>query len=1222
MALDKNIAPYYDDFDEFKNYHQLLFRPGFSVQARELTQLQSILKNQIAKFGDHIFKQGSIVIPGNSRADLGVPYLKLESSYGNVPIVPEDWLDKVIIGATSGVKAIVKHVVAATATDPLTFYLAYTSGGVIDDVPNGKVVFDAGEDIYLFEDNAVLATVVSANATGLGSVAYINTGVYYVNGTFVTVDNQSTVISKYDSLPSCSVLLKITEEFITFEDDQSLLDPAQGSYNFAAPGADRLKISLTLTSLPLGETISDDYVEIMRYEDGVLLEHARTPKYSELEKSLARRTYDESGDYIVNGFTTSIREHKKISSNGGLDEDGDVDNYVVSVTAGKAYISGFEVDKIADANLIVPKARTASHVKTKRFNLRPTYGRYIYVTNVIGGPSVLTRQAITFYNDNDAGNGSATALGTARVLAMDYHLGDPSTNNAIYKLWITDVVMNSTLYTLDDAGGIRFTGGSATMAQVLTSPLSLGTHNVGNIITYNSTVRLATVAYWDAANGELYVYRHDHTKLTPKVGDQIANATTGATSVVQKKQSLFGSAQNTSLFVLPPEHVKSVRNASNVYSYTATMQKELTITTDASGDGFVTIASGVLRTPEAGTFIAFYDGGVVQSSLFTLNVAGNQLTLTGGPASKTVRIYATVDKASVAPRTKTLLTQQDTVSFSVLQTTATLTKPDGYRIVSVLIGSVDVTDRFYLDNGQTDYAYYRSSIVLVPGKTAPVGTLTVNYQYFQHSAGDFFFHDSYALNTDYENFVLTYTSQATGKEYNLRNCIDCRPSVNSSGTFGSGAIVGDMLISGEKFTTYIQYYVPRIDILAIYKTGEIKMLQGDPAENPDPPDVGFEALAVESYFVPAYTDDVLNIKTTRLAVQRYTMRDIAELSERIDRLEEFSTLSASENSLVNYSVVDAETGLTRFKTGYLVESFLTPLRIGDVYNAGFSAAFDKKSLIPAVEDMDCPVSLIPAQSSQYQITNGYISLPYTEVTLASQPLSSRITNLNPFLVIRWDGVLKCTPNRDSWIEVVDKPTIFINKQETVTITRWVESPGGPTVATDRIVAAGTTVMPATTPPYVRTITVPAPSSGGKIICTKLYELGMMDHETYQADQDFGALLAEKDPLVMKGYHRWAQIVVDWMSGEGVNMGVGKEWTRKWSTSWAYDIATPWAEEMAFLMGKRKESNKVGARLMKIGKFISRIVGKYDLMKKPNQLTGAGMILVFCLLKAVTVFSKK
>lgn len=63
MPINTNINPYYDDFDESKNYHQILFKPGFAVQARELTQLQTIIQDQIQKFGNHIFKHGSVVIP-------------------------------------------------------------------------------------------------------------------------------------------------------------------------------------------------------------------------------------------------------------------------------------------------------------------------------------------------------------------------------------------------------------------------------------------------------------------------------------------------------------------------------------------------------------------------------------------------------------------------------------------------------------------------------------------------------------------------------------------------------------------------------------------------------------------------------------------------------------------------------------------------------------------------------------------------------------------------------------------------------------------------------------------------------------------------------------------------------------------------------------------------------------------------------------------------------
>jgi hypothetical protein len=41
QKTDLNVSPYYDDFDEEKNFQNILFRPGFAVQARELSQIPS-----------------------------------------------------------------------------------------------------------------------------------------------------------------------------------------------------------------------------------------------------------------------------------------------------------------------------------------------------------------------------------------------------------------------------------------------------------------------------------------------------------------------------------------------------------------------------------------------------------------------------------------------------------------------------------------------------------------------------------------------------------------------------------------------------------------------------------------------------------------------------------------------------------------------------------------------------------------------------------------------------------------------------------------------------------------------------------------------------------------------------------------------------------------------------------------------------------------------------
>ena len=78
--MDFNQSPYFDDFDENKQYHKVLFKPGVAVQTREMNQLQSILQNQITKFGNHVFKDGSMVIPGQVNYNDRANYIKITAT--------------------------------------------------------------------------------------------------------------------------------------------------------------------------------------------------------------------------------------------------------------------------------------------------------------------------------------------------------------------------------------------------------------------------------------------------------------------------------------------------------------------------------------------------------------------------------------------------------------------------------------------------------------------------------------------------------------------------------------------------------------------------------------------------------------------------------------------------------------------------------------------------------------------------------------------------------------------------------------------------------------------------------------------------------------------------------------------------------------------------------------------------------------------------------------
>ena len=129
QKTDLNVAPYYDDFSEDKNFHRILFRPGFAVQARELTQLQSILQNQIERFGNHMFQEGTAVIPGNQNINPNYYSIRLASTFAGETIDVSQYYNASspieIQGATSGVRAKVIGFKAATATTQPLLYVHY-----------------------------------------------------------------------------------------------------------------------------------------------------------------------------------------------------------------------------------------------------------------------------------------------------------------------------------------------------------------------------------------------------------------------------------------------------------------------------------------------------------------------------------------------------------------------------------------------------------------------------------------------------------------------------------------------------------------------------------------------------------------------------------------------------------------------------------------------------------------------------------------------------------------------------------------------------------------------------------------------------------------------------------------------------------------------------------------------------------------------------------------
>ena len=305
--LDFNTEPYYDDFSDTNKFYRILFRPSYPVQARELTQLQSILQNQIKSHGDHIFSQGAMVIPGEFSVDTKYSYVKLVSTYSGINI--NNYINDLVgtrITGSNGATAEVLYASIATSTDPATIYVRY----VTSNSSSNSVSFLENE---ILTSSAGVVQVQSLLATGLAAAAIIKQGVYYVNGYFVLCEAQTIILEKYSNIPSYRIGLTATESIVTPEENETLLDNAQSSYNYSAPGAHRYYIDLTLSKLSIGAESDTNFIELGRIVDGKTASIVTTTDYSILEKTLARRTYDESGNYTVTPFNIDVREHRNNS---------------------------------------------------------------------------------------------------------------------------------------------------------------------------------------------------------------------------------------------------------------------------------------------------------------------------------------------------------------------------------------------------------------------------------------------------------------------------------------------------------------------------------------------------------------------------------------------------------------------------------------------------------------------------------------------------------------------------------------------------------------------------------------------------------------------------------------------------------------------------------------------------------------------------------------------
>jgi len=593
MATNFNVSPYYDDFAESKNFHRVLFRPSFSVQGRELTQLQTILQNQIERFGEHVFKDGAMVIPGQVTLNTDYEYVKLTS---HTTSTAASISGTTLTGGTSGVVAEVTNTSEASSTAAATLYVTYTKTGT----NNTAKRFTEGETLSgtTAEGTAFTAVVgtsgtslpTSSNATGKASAVKVEEGVYFINGFFVKNSEETLILDAYSNTPTFRVGFTTTESFVTPEGDTSLNDNAQGTSNINAPGAHRFKIALTLAKKTLAATDDENFVEILRVNSGNIERIVKRTDYNILEETLARRTFEESGDYVIKPFDIDVREHKDDGSNRGIfaADSSSLHNgltatqsearLAIGLSPGKAYVKGYEVDTTSQKFLTIEKAREFDTVNnsTTRLNI----GSSIDVTNIHGQPDLGTVSGqteafreVTLLKEATASRGTANVgsstdlhtIGRAKPRFFEYSSGTAgatsSNTTSVYKFGLFNIDMFTHVVTTGSftkVTGETLTGGTSGATGIIEDTTTAdglyilsnvkGTFVAGETVT-NESGNAATVKANATDRNGVQTYTIADVKQVSQAGSPVFTADTVlSSSAVDTKDDSFKLLSGTITF--------------------------------------------------------------------------------------------------------------------------------------------------------------------------------------------------------------------------------------------------------------------------------------------------------------------------------------------------------------------------------------------------------------------------------------------------------------------------------------------------------------------------------------------------------------------------------------------------------------------------------------------------------------------------------------------------
>lgn len=1016
-------APYYSAHDPDLNRVQILFNPGRAVQSRELTELQTILQHQISTMAGHVFADGSRVT-GGEVVRKKVRYYKLEPQFFGVEIDPTEWVGKRIterVGAeASGMTGTVMAYTPGDGDRMETIYVEHDSETPKESFSPGASLFADG-----VQGGATVASEGDA-PTGMSMHIGLSDGVYHIEGRFVHVPAGMVIAEAYSDTPSGTLGVVYDGVVVTPRDDDTLRDTARGSPNYNAPGADRLAFVANPSFVPEGDEVPDRFVAVAEIADGEIRSVAKGAVYADIGAELARRTYDESGDYTVEPFDALFDDHIGVRISSVENVPGGISHRIAITTATDHLLSTKE-------SVTVEGVGGDPESYNGVFPVEAVLDSRRFEVNLDSTPTspATVESAVVKANDD-----MTLTVGPGKAYVMGFEI-EKGANTPLR-------VPKARTSTIHEGYAAPAPDGLTLLVEPTSGSFDHKSHPVVSLRNSNDEECATARVFSRTTSGSLVVMHiHSLKAVTGKTASAATKVRIGdfeaRVSNLSKDDNGNTVARGEGLgFVvrLPEESVVTLAPGGTP---SVDLVESTVFEASVSNLGFATFTvagnrrfTGPYSRDFASTFedlgYSVFDmdtGEVIPPRVVTVESGATEIRLTLPQVSRRIAFVAPVRVVGVGHRHKSRTRTEVTVAHDEQVERYDLDHPDGLALVSVRgPGDIDLTDKFTFDGGQRDDFYDHAAIDRISPLGVPDGSdLVVEFDHYTHTGTGFFSVDSYP-----EDENPSYVSDSTGIEVDLTNCVDFRPTRESGSTNLTGATTPT---PGTAVTADVEFYLPRRDRIVLDSTGSFRNVTGEPSLSPRLPPEPSGAMTLYESYVPARTSNPSDdVQIKHVDNRRYTMRDLGKIDRRVDRLEKYTALSLLELETKTTQVTDSD-GYDRFKNGFLVDDF-SGHGVGDVSNLDYrcSVDFESRELRPAFTSESASLEYTSRSTGVSQVGNddvGYLAtVPHTARTFVEHAVATKSVSVNPYLVTREEGVLRCNPPSDDWVDTSRRPAVKVD----------------------------------------------------------------------------------------------------------------------------------------------------------------------------------------------------